>query len=217
MIVSIEGNIGTGKTTFLQYLEKNPENIIIYEPVDDWLAIKDCNTGVSIFETYYKDKQRNAFLFQILALQTRFENLVKMSKKHKGRIMFCERSIYTDFHIFAKVMHRLGNMSDIEMQVYTKCHKFMCELADEVHIGGMIYLRASTEVCMQRVRKRNRLGEDQISLEFLTDLHDAHEHWLNDPQQNVLVLNAETSLDNDETATLIKTFVGSKLLAAVKS
>jgi deoxyadenosine/deoxycytidine kinase len=217
MIVSIEGNIGAGKTTFLQYLQKNPENIIIYEPVDDWLALKDSKTGVSIFEKYYEDKERNGFLFQTMALQTRFENLVKMSRKHKGRVMFCERSIYTDFHIFAKVMASQGNLSDLEMQVYKKCHKFMCELADEVHIGGMIYLKASTEVCMQRVRKRNRLGEDGITSDYLGDLHDAHENWLMDPQQNVMVLDAETDLQNDETAALIKAFIGSKLLAAVKS
>jgi deoxyadenosine/deoxycytidine kinase len=216
MILSIEGNIGTGKTSFLEYLEKNPEYIVLYEPVDEWMSLKDNDTQQSIFETYYGDRKRNGFLFQIMALQTRFENLVNMSRKHKNRIIFCERSIFTGLHIFAKLAREQNNLTDMEMQIYTKCHNFMCDLINDVDIVGMIYLKASPETCMTRIKKRNRSGEENIPIDYVRSLHDAHEDWLMSPQQSVLVLDAEESLRTEKVMESIKTFIASKLPAAIK-
>ena len=45
-LIFVEGNIGTGKTTFVEFLEHNlkPEKYnIIYEPVDEWQKLKDPN------------------------------------------------------------------------------------------------------------------------------------------------------------------------------
>ena len=41
-IISIEGNIGSGKSTFVNELKDNIENVLfIDEPVDQWEEIKD--------------------------------------------------------------------------------------------------------------------------------------------------------------------------------
>ena len=57
-IISIEGNIGAGKTTFVEKLKeelKHDKDIIfITEPVNIWESIKD-NENKSILERFYTD------------------------------------------------------------------------------------------------------------------------------------------------------------------
>ena len=47
MLISIEGNIGSGKSTIIDFLKSlNNDNIVfVDEPVDEWLNIKSNNTG----------------------------------------------------------------------------------------------------------------------------------------------------------------------------
>ena len=82
-IISIEGNIGSGKSTFLTYLKKyingvnmngNSNIQFIQEPVDEWNEIKDSN-GESILEKFYNNQKEYAFSFQIMAYITRLRKL----------------------------------------------------------------------------------------------------------------------------------------------
>ena len=42
----------------------------------------------------------------------------------------------------------------------------------------IIYLRTSPEIALTRVRSRNRQGEESVSLDYLTDLHQYYDNWL---------------------------------------
>ena len=59
-IYSIEGNIGSGKSTIIKFLKehfKNNDNIIfLLEPVDEWNTI--CDNDKTIIEKYYQDKKK---------------------------------------------------------------------------------------------------------------------------------------------------------------
>ena len=69
-IISIEGNIGSGKSTMVEYLKQNLQNdstiCFLQEPVDIWNTIIDKN-GVNIIENYYNDQKKYAFQFQMMA------------------------------------------------------------------------------------------------------------------------------------------------------
>ena len=68
-IIIIEGNIGTGKTTFLKMLEKYGCEVI-YEPVKVWQST--CNDdGKNLLETFYSDMKRWAYSMQSFAFKTR--------------------------------------------------------------------------------------------------------------------------------------------------
>jgi deoxyguanosine kinase len=204
ILVTVEGNIGVGKTTFLKRLEDEYGAKVIYEPVDEWLMYKDTRTGQSIFEMYYNNKTRWAFTFQIMALQTRFENLVKVCETPIDQIIICERSIFTDFNIFAKLMNQQGDMSDIELAIYKKCHSFMTDLC-QITIKRYIYLQATPNTCLERVQKRNREGEENIDIDFLNILHDYHESWLNNIEECKLIrVNTESSIDYNAVMDEIK-------------
>lgn len=195
-LITVEGNIGVGKTTFLKRLEDNYNVNVLYEPVEEWLVYKDTVTNKSLFELYYEDKKRYAFTFQIMALQTRFEKLVDVCKNTTAKYVVCERSIFTDFNIFAKLMNKKGDMSDIELEVYKKCHSFMTCLCN-INIHKYIYLKASPSTCLERIKQRGREGEDNIDIEFLISLHDCHETWLNEEveSENVIHVSTEHHID----------------------
>jgi deoxyadenosine/deoxycytidine kinase len=68
-IISIEGNIGSGKSTLIKKLRELPEFqngfTFLPEPVDEWNTIKDSD-GITILEKYYSDQKKYAFSFQMM-------------------------------------------------------------------------------------------------------------------------------------------------------
>jgi len=183
-MIFVEGNIGTGKSTFLTKLSK--EFKVIFEPVDEWTKIKNTNSGKNILEEFYTDPARNAFLFQSIAFRSRMKNIVNNVEKN----CFVERSIYTDRNIFAQTCREDGLLSDIEWDDYTEWFDLLTEKF-KIEPKGFIYLRCEPEISFERIQKRKRSGEENISLEYLKKLHKKHDEWLlNEKKTKVLVLDA---------------------------
>jgi len=71
---TIEGNIGCGKSTFLEVLrQKVPEAKWIEEPVTEWQNLNGKN--INMLEKYYKEPARWGFTFQVYAIFTRVQKL----------------------------------------------------------------------------------------------------------------------------------------------
>jgi len=71
-IFTIEGNIGSGKSTLIRLLkQKYPEIICLLEPVKEWEGIKD-KQGENILTKFYKDQEKYSFSFQMMAYISRF-------------------------------------------------------------------------------------------------------------------------------------------------
>ena len=119
MIITVEGNIGSGKSTLLKNLEniKNENIVFVPEPVSEWLNIKSGDKNA--LELFYENQKENSFWFQVLAYITRLRNLLHIIENNPDKIIICERSIYTDKYVFAKMLHEAGNISDIEWQTYS--------------------------------------------------------------------------------------------------
>jgi len=107
-IISIEGNIGSGKSTLLKYLsqccEGDKEFVFLQEPVDAWDTIKD-EQGVTMLAKFYQDQPRYAFSFQMMAYISRLALLKKTCDENPNAIIVTERSLYTDKHVFAKMLY----------------------------------------------------------------------------------------------------------------
>ena len=83
-MIYIEGNIGAGKSTFLElfkeYLAQNlPGSKVLPEPVQAWMETQDSN-GKSILQHYYEDQQKYGFTFQMNAKDSRKATLAKMGQ-----------------------------------------------------------------------------------------------------------------------------------------
>jgi deoxyadenosine/deoxycytidine kinase len=175
VIVSIDGNIGAGKSTFIKKLKENfPHYHYIDEPVDLWTDIKN-EEGESILQLYYKDKKRWSFTFQNYVLITRMMHTIKIiedwkeqCKKDetqiKNNIFITERFIDTDFNIFSKMLHDDGFIDSMEWQIYLNWYKY---LTNNYKLNYIVYLDISPEICKERIIKRSRIGEENISIDFL--------------------------------------------------
>ena len=196
-IFSIEGNIGSGKSTLIEKLKKFENVYFLPEPVDTWNTITDLS-GVTILEKYYQDQEKYAFPFQMMAYITRL-SLIKAAPDNC--IVFTERCVFTDREIFAKMLYDSGKIDLISYLIYNKWF-------DEFNVlplSGIIYMKTSPETCFNRILTRNRKGET-IPIEYLQNCHNYHEKWINSTTTPVLVLDGEPQ-QTDSCIEKIKRFI----------
>ena len=194
----VEGNIGCGKTTFLDKLEENNNFEVIREPVNLWLEIKGSD-GKNLLQQFYEEPDRYSYLFQTMVFKTRLESLnCQQIKPYR----FSERSIWTDKNVFGKSCINSHKMNELE----TNCYKFWFNwLEDEFFQkpDGIIYLRTDPLKCLERIHERARYEETSVNLNYLNEIHNYHEEWLKEWNQTPL-LTIDNNNDNDWNTILDK-------------
>lgn len=190
--IYIEGNIGTGKTTFLDFISQlYPHDSVVYEPVDQWIATTDTD-NTNILDKFYSDQERWAFTFQMNSFISRIKTI---SKAPKTKIKFIERSVFTDKICFAKNCYENGKMTKLEYGIYDNWHSWLCEKFD-VKPRYFIYLRTTPEISEERIKKRSRNEESDIPIEYLRQLHKLHEEWMEDNvKKGIKVLFLDVSVN----------------------
>lgn len=215
MNIEINGNIGAGKTTFLNIMGKTFEDsTIVEEPVKEWKETVDCNNE-NILHKFYKDPKRWAYSFQNIAYITRAKKTEDAIRNSKSRYIFLDRSIKTDKYVFEKMLYDTGLISEIEHKMYNLWYDFYHNYVRKETDNIIIYLRCDPLVAYERIKKRNRIEEEDITLEYLTDIHRYHEEWLNNTS-NVITIDCNKDFEHDityqqEIIDIVKTYLASKL------
>ena len=149
---------------------------------DDENQAINCPSAANLLELFYKDTERWSYTFQSYAILSRMRLQKRppprsiRSAKHP--VMFYERSLYTDRYIFARNCWETNLMTDLEFDIYSDWSDFLLDTQGDVHIHGVIYLRADPEVSHKRLNKRSRTEEKGITIDYLKQLHNKHEAWL---------------------------------------
>ena len=215
MLIYIEGNIGTGKTTFInnlnRYLSQFSNKVeVVLEPVDEWMETK-CADGENILQKFYGNGEKWAFAFQMNSFISRIK---KIEDTGKDKLLFVERSIYTDRHCFAKLCYEDGKMTKLEYDVYCKWNDWLSNCF-KVQPNAYIYLKCNPNVNSERILQRSREGEEGIPLEYLEALHRKHEEWMENESKSVPVLTID-ALENfmdeqvmNKIVDNVKTFIKS--------
>ena len=162
--IGIAGNIGVGKTTFTDIVSKYNGWHPFYESVMDNPYLSD----------FYGDMKRWSFNLQIYFLHHRFRNHVKMSNLSMGVMQ--DRTIYEDVEIFAKNLHALGNIDDRDWENYRNLFNVMISFLRKPDL--IIYLKASTDTLLTRIKKRARDYEKTIDPEYLHTLNVSYDKWI---------------------------------------
>jgi len=207
VFISVEGNIGAGKTTLIKNMEKrlaSEEIVFLKEPVDIWESIRDPSDGESILVKFYRDPVKYAFSFQVMAYASRLSIIRKtIADNPKCKIIICERSLDADRNIFAKMLYHDGMIDSIHFQIY---NHFFNEYSEDYGLSGIIYIDADPEVCKSRIDMRARNGEANIKTDYLKKCRDFHEKWLIHGQDlnedcDVLRINTNTHATYDDADT----------------
>ena len=219
-IISVEGNIGSGKSTILKFLNdvykknNNTNRTIIFlqEPVDEWNSITD-KEGINILSKFYENQEKYSFSFQMMAYISRLALLKDAIKKNPGAIIVTERCLETDRYVFEKMLYDSRKIEEVEHKIYLK---WFDHFSSEVTINKIIYLKTSPETAFYRISKRNRDGESNIPIEYLVNCNIYHENMINKIKSigiDVLILECDidTSLNNNimsEWEKEIGSFIG---------
>jgi deoxyadenosine/deoxycytidine kinase len=204
-IVSIEGNIGSGKSTILKllktYFNENKNIIFLQEPVDEWEKIKDKN-NVTILAKFYDNQEKYSFAFQMMAYISRLSLLKRTIEQNPDAIIITERCLNTDRYVFAKMLYDNGKLEDVEYQIYLN---WFDHFIDIQKIQKVVYLKTEPHICYFRISKRNRTGESNISLDYLKQCHQYHEDMINDSIDTKLIINS--NIDTDENKEVQSTWI----------
>jgi deoxyadenosine/deoxycytidine kinase/ribonuclease HI len=207
IILSIDGNIGSGKSTLYKDLQSHYKNnadiCFVHEPVDDWTKIVDAE-NTPILTNLYKNTKKYAFRFQMMAYISRLHLLRQKVKENKYRIIISERSVQTDRNIFAKMLFDDGMIEHDEYQIY---NQWFDEFLDDMYLGGIIYVKADPDICAERVTLRAREGET-IPIEYLQKCHIYHENWL-ETNTDKLVIEANVDTRTKENTGIRQQWVES--------
>lgn len=171
----VDGNVGAGKSTFLRIIQHYLPVHIIYEPHKKWQQVI---SGENLLEKFYRDTPRWGYTFQTYAFVTRVMEQEEHARKFSSiPAHILERSVFSDRYCFAAACFELGNISALEWKLYREWFSW---LVDQyvTKPKGFIYLQTDPAVCYQRLVKRNRQEESEVSLDYLTLLHEKHEAWL---------------------------------------
>jgi len=213
IIISIEGNIGVGKSTLLSKIKelslKNSYDInCLFEPVKQWEDVRDPITNDNMITKYYLDPEKYAFPFQIMAYSTQVNQLLQaVSDLNASKIILTERSLESNHEVFTKMLYNNNLMEDTLYQIYkmnADTHKISYNDSPNLNTDAYIYLKSSPETCLERIHKRDRSGETKITLDYLKDCHEYHEKWLNKiSPQRCYVLDMDNPINEDDIKRLI--------------
>ena len=187
--VGIAGNIGVGKTTFADIVAKYFGWKPYYESVADNPYLND----------FYRDMNRWSFNLQIYFLHHRFSGQMEIESIDSGVIQ--DRTIYEDVEIFARNLHEMNFMTDRDWRTYRDLFSNMTQFLKKPDL--IIYLRASTDTLLSRVRNRARNFERDISPEYLHSLNISYDKWISSCEDHqILIIESDGFNIFDDKAQL---------------
>jgi deoxyadenosine/deoxycytidine kinase len=208
ILISLEGNIGSGKSTVLKELKRRyPEWIFVDEPVNTWLDLKN-DQGECLLELFYKDKRRWSYMFQNAAVLHRYKKLQEALNHQDSshpNIIVMERSIFTDRMVFTKMLKEQRFIDALEWKVYGEWFSLIDSMTP--HMDGYVFIDTTPDTCLERIMVRAREGESIIPLDYLHSLDKYHRTWLFDPEHTKPVFNYDNHKPNEFHIETIGNFV----------
>lgn len=215
ILISIDGNIGSGKSTLMEQLRATfPQWHFIDEPLDTWTSLKN-EDGETLLSVFYKDISRWAYTFQNCAVLSRAQNITRAIDRWReecvhneaarhNNIFVTERCLETDFNVFAQMLREDGKLTTIEWDLYKQWYRM---LEGSCSVSGIVYVGTPTDVCGERIKRRNRDGEQTIAPEYLENLDRYHRRWIDRSCHKVLHYNNVESLGQMNSPEDVEAFV----------
>ncbi|MBI5417077.1 deoxynucleoside kinase [Candidatus Poribacteria bacterium] len=171
--IAIEGTIGVGKTTLVHLLSERFKAKEVLEVVEDNPFLQD----------FYKNMRLYAFQTQIFFLISRYKQLEQLMQPGLFEDMVITDYILDKDKIFATI-----TLDDDEMAMYNHIYPLFQRRIPTPDL--VIYLQASTDVLWERIKKRGRHFEKNISKEYLKEINQAYDNYFfNYNKTPLLVIN----------------------------
>lgn len=181
MYFAIEGVIGVGKTTLARLLQPSFDANLLLEVFEENPFLGD----------FYSDRERYAFQTQLFFLLSRYQQ-----QRHGVSQKLTEKETLISDYTFEKdALFARINIRGDELEMYYRVHEALAEKT--IPPDMIIYLRAETDVLMQRISLRDRHYERQMERSYIDDLNQAYdEFFLNENVHRSPVLIIDTNSIN---------------------
>jgi deoxyguanosine kinase len=177
MYFAIEGVIGVGKTTLVRQLQAAFQANILLEVFEE-------NPFLSNF---YADRERYAFQTQIFFLLSRYH------QQHQGipQATADGASLISDYTFEKDALFARINLKGDELEMYYRVHEALAEKIR--HPDLIVYLRADTEMLMQRIAQRDRPYERDMDPAYIQQVNEAYDEYFLNTTHSIPVLVIDTN------------------------
>ncbi|XP_044252627.1 deoxynucleoside kinase-like isoform X2 [Tribolium madens] len=206
--VSIEGNIGAGKSTLIDYFSRISgietygvsylgfslfcKFKLFQEPIESWRNVN----GDNLLDLMYSNFPQWLKVFQNYVQLSRLKVQTSKPKNPNTTVQIFERSLQNNRFCFVELAHKGGYLSGPDYAVLDEWYQWIQNNIN-IDLDLIVYLRSTPEVVYERIKARGRPEERRISLDYLRDLHQSHEEWLmkENSETPVLVMDADKTLE----------------------
>jgi deoxyadenosine/deoxycytidine kinase len=176
--IAIAGNMGSGKSTLVEFLSRTYGVTPFYEPNDENPYLAD----------FYKDMKSWAFQSQLYFLSSKFRLHQELDRQ--PGVVALDRTIFEDAEIFATALHQMRKISKRDWLTYLSFYESILDAIRPPDL--MIYLRCSMRTLRQRIRLRGRRMERDVPLAYLKRLEGLYDNWIASyTMSEVLVLETD--------------------------
>lgn len=179
--IAIAGNMGSGKSTLVEFLSHTYGAQPFYEP----------NEANPYLPDFYKDMKRWAFHSQLYFLSNKFR--LHQELDQTPGVVVLDRTIYEDAEIFATALMEMRKIDRRDWQTYREFYQVILNSIRPPDL--MIYLRCSMRTLRKRIRMRGREMEQDIPLSYFKRLERLYEDWIGTYSQSELLILETDRLD----------------------
>jgi deoxyadenosine/deoxycytidine kinase len=182
--ITIEGNIGAGKTTLAHLLSRHYNARLILEAFAD----------NPFLPKFYENPQQFAFPLELFFMAERFKQLKDLiQQKDLFQNLTISDYLFTKCLLFAKI-----NLPDDEFRLYQRLFDIMQQQVIQPDI--VLYLHSPVNKLQQNIRKRNRPYEQKIQDDYLFNIQETYTHYIKQHNIKTIILDASNAdfLGNDK-------------------
>jgi deoxyguanosine kinase len=188
--IVIEGAIGVGKTTLARLLQPAFEASLLLEEFEENPFLAD----------FYADRERYAFQTQLFFLLSRYRQQHQVVPE-----ALALGSLISDYSFSKDSLFAHLNLAGDELAMYERVHAILS--GNLVQPDLIVFLRANTDVLMDRIAVRDRTYERDMDRDYIDRLRIAYERFFADYQDTPL-LTLDTNYINfvqnpDDLTTII--------------
>jgi deoxyguanosine kinase len=175
MFFVIEGVIGVGKTSLARLLQPSYKANLLLEVFEE-------NPFLSNF---YQDRARYAFQTQMFFLLSRYHQ----QNRNVPELLTIDKTLISDYTFDKDSLFARINLAGDELEMYFRLHQALAEKIPQPEL--VVYLRATTDVLMQRITQRDRPYERTMEREYIETLNQAYDAFFLSSQkaQSTLVID----------------------------
>ena len=181
--VTIEGNIGAGKTTLAHILSKKFNSRLVLEEFAD----------NPFLPKFYEKPDQFAFPLELFFMAERYKQLKDfLNTQDLFQQVTISDYLFTKCLLFAKV-----NLPDEEFRLYQKLFDIIHQQITVPDI--LIYLHAPVQKLQENIKKRNRSYEQDIKDDYLFNLQETYTSYIKQHNINTIFIDASNAdfLNND--------------------